>query len=33
MKIVHKNLKERWGRLSFFEQMANVGSEVERALT
>ena len=33
MKIVHKNLKERWGSLSFFEQMANVGSEVERALS
>ena len=32
MNITHKNLKERWGRLSFFEQMANVGSEVERAL-
>ncbi|MCX6347835.1 MAG: hypothetical protein NTZ89_07920 [Actinobacteria bacterium] len=33
MNIAHKNLKERWGRLSFFEQMANVGSEVERALS
>jgi hypothetical protein len=32
MNIVHKDLKERWCMLSFFEQMANVGSEVERAL-
>ena len=24
--------KERWQKLSFFEQMANVGSEVERAI-
>jgi len=23
---------ERWGKLSFFEQMANIGSEVERAI-
>lgn len=29
----HKNLAEgRWFTLSFFEQMANVGSEVERAM-
>ena len=33
MNIAHKNLKERWSSLSFFEQMANVGSEVERALS
>ncbi|MCE5328764.1 hypothetical protein LLG07_00260 [bacterium] len=33
MKIQHSNLKDRWGELSFFEQMANVGSEVERALS
>lgn len=33
MEIQHKNLAAgRWGELSFFEQMANVGSEVERAL-
>lgn len=29
----HKNLAQgRWFELSFFEQMANVGSEVERAM-
>jgi hypothetical protein len=29
----HKELTvERWNRLSFIEQMANIGSEVERAL-
>jgi hypothetical protein len=33
MNIQHSNLKEKWGKLSFFEQMANVGSEVERALS
>lgn len=33
MSIQHNNLKERWSSLSFFEQMANVGSEVERALS
>lgn len=33
MKIQHKNLAGgRWRELSFFEQMANVGSEVERAI-
>jgi hypothetical protein len=32
MSTQHSNLKEKWGKLSFFEQMANVGSEVERAL-
>jgi hypothetical protein len=32
MKYEHKNLAEgRWNSLSFFEQMANIGSEVERA--
>ncbi|MBU4142997.1 hypothetical protein KJ590_03290 [Patescibacteria group bacterium] len=25
-------LAERWQKLSFFEQMANIGSEVERAI-
>lgn len=30
----HKQLSEgRWFSLSFFEQMANVGSEVERAIS
>ncbi|MBU4293852.1 MAG: hypothetical protein KJ770_07365, partial [Actinobacteria bacterium] len=33
MKTQHKNLEERWRNLSFFEQMANIGSEVERALS
>ena len=33
MKAQHKNLEERWRNLSFFEQMANIGSEVERALS
>ncbi|MEF3691570.1 MAG: hypothetical protein V3574_00755 [Candidatus Moraniibacteriota bacterium] len=33
MKIQHKKLAGGgWKNLSFFEQMANVGSEVERAL-
>lgn len=33
MEYQHKNLAEgRWNELSFFEQMANVGSEVERAI-
>jgi hypothetical protein len=33
MSYRHKNLAAgRWGRLSFVEQMANIGSEVERAL-
>ena len=33
MNYQHKNLAEgRWFKLSFFEQMANVGSEVERAI-
>jgi len=33
MSYQHKNLAAgRWGRLSFFEKMANIGSEVERAL-
>lgn len=26
-------IKERWQKLAFFEQMANVGSEVERAIS
>lgn len=33
MNCQHKELAAgRWARLSFFEQMANIGSEVERAL-
>lgn len=33
MTYQHKNLATgRWKELSFFEQMANVGSEVERAI-
>ena len=33
MSYQHKDLAAgRWNRLSFFEQMANIGSEVERAL-
>lgn len=33
MAYQHKSLAAgRWGGLSFFEQMANIGSEVERAL-
>ncbi|MBI4743319.1 MAG: hypothetical protein HY776_00540 [Actinobacteria bacterium] len=33
MKYQHKQLSRgRWFELTFFEQMANVGSEVERAI-
>lgn len=33
MEYQHKNLADgRWGNLTFFEQMANVGSEVERTI-
>ncbi len=33
MNYQHKNLAAgRWQKLSFFEQMANIGSEVERAI-
>lgn len=33
MEYQHKNLAgEKWNGLSFFEQMANVGSEVERTI-
>ena len=33
MSYQHKNLAQgRWSQLSFTEQMANIGSEVERAL-
>lgn len=33
MTVVHKELADgRWRTLSFFEQMANVGSEIERTI-
>lgn len=33
MSYQHKDLASgRWGQLSFLEQMANIGSEIERAL-
>lgn len=33
MIFQHKELSQgRWQKLSFFEQMANIGSEVERAI-
>ncbi|MBI4308760.1 MAG: hypothetical protein HY591_00360 [Candidatus Omnitrophica bacterium] len=33
MGLQHKSLAQgRWGQLSFLEQMANIGGEVERAL-
>lgn len=33
MEYQHKNLAGgRWQKLTFFEQMANIGSEVERAI-
>lgn len=33
MNYQHKNLAAgRWNELSFLEQMANIGSEVERAI-
>lgn len=32
MTIYHKDLQERWHHFSLVEQLANVGSEVERAL-
>lgn len=33
MKYHHKNLaRGRWSQFSFFEQMANIGSEVERTI-
>jgi hypothetical protein len=33
MNIQHKNLAAgRWQNLSFFEQMANIGSEIERTI-
>jgi hypothetical protein len=32
MTVYHKELQKRWHNLSLMEQLANVGSEVERAL-
>ena len=32
MTVYHKELQKRWHNLSLLEQLANVGSEVERAL-
>ncbi len=32
MNIQHRELQDRWKNLSLAEQLANVGSEVERAL-
>ena len=32
MTVYHKDLQKRWCTLSFTEQLANIGSEVERAL-
>ncbi len=32
MNYQSENFRKRWGQLSFFEQMANIGSEVERAI-
>jgi hypothetical protein len=32
MRCIHKNIAEKWSKMSFAEQMANIGSEVERSL-
>ncbi len=32
MILQHKDLSDRWHQFSLYEQLANVGSEVERAL-
>lgn len=32
MNIFHKELMTRWNQLSIFEQMANIGAEVGRAI-
>ena len=32
MNYQNKNFKKRWEELSFFEQMANIGSEIERTI-
>jgi hypothetical protein len=31
--IYHKDLQKRWSRFSIFEQMANIGAEVGRAIS
>lgn len=33
MNLFHKTLRCRWNKLSIFEQMANVGAEVGRAVS
>lgn len=33
MTYQHRELVGRWGRFSIYEQLANVGSEVERAIS
>ena len=33
MNIFHTNLADRWHTLSIFEQMANIGAEVGRAIS
>ncbi len=30
--LIDKNLKKRWGQFSLIEQLANIGSELNRAL-
>lgn len=32
MNILHKDLQSRWVKFSIFEQMANIGAEVGRAI-
>lgn len=33
MKIQHKDTKEKWAKMSLADQMANIGSEVARAIS
>lgn len=33
MNIFHKELKNRWPKLSIYEQMSNIGAEVGRAIS
>jgi len=33
MNIFHKDLSSRWKKFSIFEQMANIGAEVGRAIS
>jgi hypothetical protein len=32
MTVYHKNIRQKWQNMSFFEQMSHVGSEVYRAM-